>query len=91
MRILDFLVEDAIKINLEAKSKEEVIKELVKLLKEAEKSVMKRKRCKFRWREKSLEDTGVDRGLQFHMVKLLQCLIWFLHLVYLKKVWILMP
>jgi PTS system nitrogen regulatory IIA component len=63
MQILDFLAVDAIKLNLEAKTKKDAIKELVELLVKSGKVKDKKKMLQTLMEREELGSTGIGQGI----------------------------
>lgn len=63
MRIFDFLAEDAIKIDLQAKNKAEVIEELVEILVKNKRITDKKNAIKTLLEREELGSTGVGQGV----------------------------
>ncbi|HET9869360.1 MAG TPA: PTS sugar transporter subunit IIA [bacterium] len=63
MQILDFLTADAIKLNLESKTKKDVIKEMVDLLVKAGKVKDKKKMLQTLLEREELGSTGIGQGI----------------------------
>ncbi|HVM32029.1 MAG TPA: PTS sugar transporter subunit IIA [bacterium] len=63
MQILDFLAADAIKLNLESKTKKDAIKELVELLVKSGKVKDKKKMLQTLMEREELGSTGIGQGI----------------------------
>jgi nitrogen PTS system EIIA component len=63
MQILDFLTVDAIKLNLESKTKKDAIKELVELLVKSGKVKDKKKMLQTLMEREELGSTGIGQGI----------------------------
>src|ERR1041384_7343929 len=63
MQILDFLTVDAVKMNLESKTKKDVIKELVELLVKSDKVKDKKKMIQTLMDREELGSTGIGQGI----------------------------